>query len=404
MTGFDLAALAHDAREQVHPGEPPLDAITAPPSRRRGRWIALAAAAAVVVVIGTVAWLPHRASGPEPAPAVPPIPGLVPPAGMRWAGAGDVVVAVPTTWAESQYGCETDPRPSVVYDAGYWATCQDTSLGRERRPAALWVLPTSQAKRGYGGFALERSHVAVPGLDARRSNPFRQGGDAGAYWYQALVVPSAHTMFIAQARTRAAVVATIASARRTPRKVVVPLATAGEDLAAARTALTGYDVRVRTVPGFYRTDSVIGSDPAFGTPLAGGATITLTVSSGLGDQQAMTDAFLARHDVHVEPLGTLSAAEEQQIATSRAKIEAKRAANPSPWDSQLLLRRITTEYPSRHGVPEFQHRLAWLWLTPRSLVRSFGGPCCGPAPAAGLGHDISVYDALTGTFVWGETF
>jgi hypothetical protein len=34
-----------------------------------------------------------------------------------------------------------------------------------------------------------------------------------------------------------------------------------------------------------------------------------------------------------------------------------------------------------------------------------GGPCCQHvSPAAGVGRDISVYDALTGAFVWGATF
>jgi hypothetical protein len=36
MSDFDLATLAREAREQVHPGEPPLDAITAPTARDRG--------------------------------------------------------------------------------------------------------------------------------------------------------------------------------------------------------------------------------------------------------------------------------------------------------------------------------------------------------------------------------
>jgi hypothetical protein len=404
MTGFDFATLAREAREQVRPGEPPLDAITSQPARPRGRWIAFGAAAAVVLVIGTVVALPRGSSGPEPTPSVPSIPGLVPPAGMRWVGAGRVVLAVPTTWADSQYGCETDPRPSVVYDAGYWTTCQDTSLGRERRPAALWVLPTSSARSGYGGFAYVRAHEAVPRLHARRSKPFSQGGDAGRYWYQALIVPSVHTMFVAQGHTRAAVVATISSARRTPHKVVVPTLAAGQDLAAARAALSGYDVRVETVPGFYRADSVIGSDPAFGTPLARGATINLTVSSGLGDRPSMSDAFLARQGVRIEPLGTISPAEQTTIDLARNEIEDGLAAHSSPWDTQYVLRRITADYPSRHGVPEFQHRLAWLALTPHLLGQSLGGPCCGPSPAAGVARDISVYDALTGKFIWGESF
>jgi hypothetical protein len=399
MTDFDLATLAREAREQVQPGKPPLDAITARPVRRpRGRWVALTAAAAVVLVIGTVVSLPRGSSGPGPAPAVPSIPGLVPPAGMRWAGAGHVVLAVPTSWADSQYGCETDPRPSVVYDLEYWQTCQDTSLGRERRPAALWVV-TDRQYADYVSSYDRRATIPVPAVSGKRSAPWREGGEGGRYWYDVLVVPSESTAFVAQATSRAGVVAMIASARRTPDKVAVPPTTAGQDLRAARTALSGYDVRVEAVSGFYRTDSVIDSNPAFGTPLGRGAAITLTVSSGLGDQQAMSDAFLGRHGVRIEPTGPISAAEQQIVDRTRPEADA------SPWASQLVLRRITTTINTRNGVPVLQDHLAWLVLTPRMLMVPSGGPCCHHRSLpAGVGRDISVYDALTGTFVWGTSF
>jgi hypothetical protein len=266
------------------------------------------------------------------------------------------------------------------------------------------VLPTHDAIRGYGGFAYVKAHHAVPRLGARRSPVFGQGGDDGHYWYQALVVPAAHTMFIAQAPSRDEVRLLIASARRVPSGSVAPPAVAGEDLSAARAALQGYDVRVHEVRGYYRAGSVIDSDPAFGTPLRPGSAVTLTVSVGLGSQPVMSDAFLARHEVHVEPLGEVTPAERRRIAQTRAALVARMSKNPSVWVSQLVLRRITATYPSRHGVPEFQHRLAWLWLTPRALVPSLGGPCCGPAPPGGLARDISVYDALTGAFITGSTF
>lgn len=404
MTGFDFETLARQARDEVQPGDPPMAAITSQPRHRlRGSAIVLAAAAAVALVIGlVVVWpssSPHPGTPPEPAQTLPAAPG------MRWVGAGNVVLAVPSDWADSQYGCETDPRPSVVYDVGYWTTCQDTALGRARHPSSLWILPTQRAKSGYGGFAYLRARHGVTRLDARRSDPWTEGGDAGRYWYQSLVVPAAHTMFVAQSRTRAAAVAMIASVRHLPEGVRVPPVRAGEDVASARQDLDSYDIRVRTVAGDYRSGSVINSDPAFGTPVQGGGTIVLTVSTGPGQQPAMSDAFLARNGVHIEPLGSISAAERARIERARDTIASGLAAHPSPWDTQLVLRRITTDAPSRHGVPEFRHRLAWLALTPRELVEPLGGPCCGHTPlAAGLARDISVYDALTGQFVWGESF
>jgi hypothetical protein len=198
----------------------------------------------------------------------------------------------------------------------------------------------------------------------------------------------------------------IASARRTPDGVVVPPATAGRPVADARRALRGYDVRVREVAGDYRAGSVVGSDPAFGTPLRRGETIVLSVSRGLGPEQAMSDAFLAHNGVHVEPLGTVSAADRARAARARGWITRRLLAGTSPWDTQLVLRRITSDEPRYHGVREIRHRLVWLALTPHEVVAPIGGgPCCDHAsPSASLGHDISVYDALTGAFLWGESF
>jgi hypothetical protein len=163
--------------------------------------------------------------------------------------------------------------------------------------------------------------------------------------------------------------------------------------------------RSGTIPGLYRADSVIGSLPLFGTPLPRGATITLTVSSGLGDQQSMSDAFLARNGVRVEPLGTISPTDLKKVEQARAAIAASPGRSTSPWASQLVLRRITATYPQRNGISELRHRLAWLSLTPHELIGSMGGPCCGHrSPPAFVGRDISVYDALTGRFISGTSF
>jgi hypothetical protein len=405
MTTFDFEELAREAREEVEPGEPPLEEIMTGGGRgSRGPVLVIASAAAVALVIGlfvATPWSRQKDTTPDPARSAMPAPP-----GMRWVGAGDVVLAVPSSWADSQYGCEKDPRPSVVYDAGYWTTCQNTQAGRSRRPAALWVLPTRGAERGYGGVALLKATHGDAATGGRRSEPWREGGDAHGYWYQSLVVPSVHRLFVAQSRSRAVVARVIASARRTPTGVSAPLVSAGSDLATARAALHGFDVHVQEVPGSYRSESVIGSDPAFGTPLRTGGTVVLTVSAGLGSEQAMSDAFLARQGVHVEDRGSIPATDRSRIDATRRAIEARMARHPSPWATQLVLRRITSDDPSRNGVPLIRHRLVWLALTPRALVEPIGGgPCCGHAPLpAAIGHDISVYDALSGTFEWGMTF
>jgi hypothetical protein len=149
---------------------------------------------------------------------------------------------------------------------------------------------------------------------------------------------------------------------------------------------------------------VIAGDPAFGTPLGPGATITLTVSTRLGAHQVMSDDFLARNGVHIEPLGTVSAADRARIDRTRSTIESALAAHPIPWDTQLVLRRITTDHPV--GTASRSSSIASPgWSSPRALVASLGRPCCGHvSPPAGLGRDISVYDAVTGDFEWAESF
>ena len=64
---------------------------------------------------------------------------------------------------------------------------------------------------------------------------------------------------------------------------------------------------MRRVAGVYRAGSVIDSAPAFGTPLRQGSDIVLTVTSGLGPGQAISDRELAKQGVHIEPLGSLRA-------------------------------------------------------------------------------------------------
>lgn len=400
MSDLDLEALGREAREQVRPGEPPLDRITAVRRRPRPVLVAVAAAAAVALVAGVTLALP-RGQDQQPGP-VPSRPAMKPPPGDRWVGAGDLVLAVPSSWSGSQYGCESDPRPSVVYDVDYWRGCQDTSTGRTRRPSALWVV--GRDARPFVSEERRRARIPVPGLAVRTSRPWRLGGDAGTYWYRSLVDPSSGTVFVAQARDRSEVVRIIASARRTPPGVSVPADVAGSDVSDALAALDGYDVTVRRVAGFYRKDSVVGSEPAFGSPLRPGGRVTLTVSSGLGDEPVMTDAFLGRHEIVVEPLGTITDQERRQIADSRARVEHQ-MSKAQIWDHQLVLRRITAKLPSRNGVPLFRHRLAWLWLTPEFLTRSLGGPCCHHrSPPSYTARAIDVYDALTGDFVWGSSF
>jgi hypothetical protein len=369
--------------------------------RRRTSVGVQAVAAVALVVVATAVW-PHPAPGPAPAPSSTRS-GQGPEG--HWVGAGDVMVRAPRSWADSQIGCETDPQPSVVYDAGYWTQCQDTALGRQRKPAALWVLTTQEAVHGYGGSAYAKADEPVAGLDARRSPVFGEGGDTGRYWYQALVVPSAHTMFVAQSASRQQVVSIIATARRLPPGSVAPRWTAGEDLTSARHHLRGYDVTARRERSYYRAGTVIGSAPAFGTPLRPGAAVTLTVSDGLGGRHALSDALLARQGIRVEPLGTVTPAERLRAQAAREGIEARLRRAGSPFASQLVLRRITSTDYRTHNGPVLDHRLVWLLLAPHVLVSSLGGPCCHhPPPPAGVGRDVSVYDALTGRNVWGISF
>src|SRR5262249_7528192 len=143
------------------------------------------------------------------------------------------------------------------------------------------------ARKENGAFEYLKAKEPVAGLDALRSPVFSETVGIARYWFQSLVVPGSHIFFVAQSTSRSEVERLIASARIVPPGSAGPPLVAGEDVAAARTALGDFDVHVREVPSPYRSDTVIDSNPGFGTPLRPGSVITLTVSSGLGDEPVM---------------------------------------------------------------------------------------------------------------------
>jgi hypothetical protein len=379
MTGFDFATLAREAREQVRPGEPPLDAITTQPARPRGRWIAFGAAAAVVLVIGTVVALPRGSSGPEPTSPVTtsPTAPLSPPAGMRWLAVSHLMVAIPGTWSDSQLGCETEPHDAVVYDVGFWNECQGMGVGLSRFREAVQIV-----KRGdLFQSDRRRLHVPVPGTDAVRTPPYRQWGV-----FRMVILPrTGGSALVVQTRQRRFALQLGRSVTRPPQGYVIPPVTPLMAQAAAVRALrsVGLVVTVTPVRSPYRRGAVVASDPPFGTPIAAGSAVNLQVSSGSGQTSSVIKALRRQH---------------WQIGPANGEAEYPRSgiAKRDIFDGRVLLRRVT--------VPGLiDRRLVWMSVSARGFT-FISGPCCTPHASTGLGRTVNLYDAGTGELIYGTQF
>ncbi|GAA4374313.1 PASTA domain-containing protein [Nocardioides caricicola] len=117
----DLNTLLEERVADLPVGAPPIDAMRAAVRRRRSRMTVLGAAAAVVVVTAGVVALDAFDSTPDPKPPVasdPPVATDAPPAGYRYVGIGNAVIAVPEDWGTNDTECGTPMSDTVVIDQG----------------------------------------------------------------------------------------------------------------------------------------------------------------------------------------------------------------------------------------------------------------------------------------------
>jgi hypothetical protein len=105
--------------DQIDAGLPPVGDVSREGDRvRRRRRLGMVVGAAVTVaaVAGATAVVTGANDRSEPAPSVS-TPGWVldPPAGMRWAGIGRVVVAIPRDWSTDGPSCADAPSVNSIY-------------------------------------------------------------------------------------------------------------------------------------------------------------------------------------------------------------------------------------------------------------------------------------------------
>lgn len=292
MTDDRLTDLLHDRVADAPVGAPPLAAMHRDASRRaRGRLAVLAAAASVVVVAGVVAvtttgdgTTPRRSDSPavaSPSATEAADGGSdVPPDGFRWVGEGQAVIAVPEGWGTNAVHCGTPKRDTVIVDQG--AICmalvpypEDTSSVdvRQRQPI--------DERDDYTDAEVEGEPALLSPVECYEGDEF-----SAATCTQSLVLPDRDVVFAAQtSRGREALAPILDRVAILDEAVAVPgfqthaLDRQGRSGEAYADALrgAGFTVEVveevrRGVPAGY----VLGAEPAPGTVVAPGATITVT--------------------------------------------------------------------------------------------------------------------------------
>lgn len=114
----DLNTLLEERVADVPVGAPPIDAMRAAVRRRRSRMTVLGAVAAVAAIAaGGVVWQQLDAPDAQPPVASDP-PADTPPDGYRYVGIGTAVIAVPEDWGTNDTECGTPMSDTVVIDQG----------------------------------------------------------------------------------------------------------------------------------------------------------------------------------------------------------------------------------------------------------------------------------------------
>lgn len=260
-------------------GPAPIDAMQAAVRRRRSRVSVLAAAAAVAVIAaGTVAW---QVAGADPKPPVasdPPAEVDVPPAGHRYVGIGTAVVAVPEDWGTNEATCGTPVEDTVIIDQA--VTC----LMLVPRPADVDSVTLRPFYEGddISGW-VERDIDGEPAL----WSPVGVEGDITS---GSVYIPSQKATFVAESSSADAQVVVndlLMSIVMLQEHATVP---AFESLAydmdpkpAVETYTQlleklGLAVEVVEKKSPMNQGDVLATDPAVGSVVAPGDTVTVTVS------------------------------------------------------------------------------------------------------------------------------
>lgn len=262
-------------------GAPPLDAMRAAVRRRRSRVMVVAAAVTVAALgTGAAVW---RAADPDPRPPVASeTPDIdVPPAGHRYVGVGSAVIAVPDDWGTNETECGTPMEDTVVIDQG--AIC----MALVPRPADVESVEVRPLNSDIDDFR-SWTETEIDGERAYRSPVESEGGVA----FGSVYVPAYVATFVAQSSSADAVAAVeqildgIAILDEHTTVPVFndlafqrgPIGTSMADLYMARLEELGLAVEVAEKASPMEPGTVLATDPAVGTVVAPGDTISVTVA------------------------------------------------------------------------------------------------------------------------------
>lgn len=148
----------------IDAGPPPLAGVAAASDRlrRRRRVLTSFGAAAAVVAVVASGLLVERGLPGGVDTTADPLPA--PPAGMRWVGMNDVVVAVPEWWTTGETQCLAPVEDTVYFDQAAQADCADPAdPATVREVSALAILDGTCC---YGEFQI-RSMDPVGEVDGR---------------------------------------------------------------------------------------------------------------------------------------------------------------------------------------------------------------------------------------------
>lgn len=292
MNDDNLTEILERSVADVRVGPPPLATLhrTARRRRRRTSYAAgLGAAAAVAVVAGGVALWPAgdvvtrdltpSTSGPaSPRPIVE-----APPAGSRWVGVGQAVIAVPDSWGTNQIRCGTPTRDTVVVDVEVIETC---AAAYPDGTTSVWIRsrePVDEVDTW--------TPVEVDGEAALRSPDARSMGFGSRYYGASVYLPERDVVFAATSTVSAqAVTDVLEGITLLDTLVAVPGFSeanyGGGDQSKAQEryvrALQEAGLQVELVVERQPQASLVGfvldASPAPGTVVEPGSTVTVTVT------------------------------------------------------------------------------------------------------------------------------
>jgi hypothetical protein len=220
------------------------------------------------------------------------------PDGTRLVGMGRAVVAVPSSWSTGETRCLKPVGDTVYAESGAMTDCSDEPTPDELSAASS--LAVSSGENNYGFVRMDDMAPAgtVDGADVLEAEVVCRADDLPPACSQEFAVPSEMVAFrvtVSGVDAEAGVVAIRASLRILPEGyTAVPLSfgqfgdTPWKGMPAAyveklAVAIERAGLRVRLVEEYrdgMTTGSYLYAEPALGTPLEVGATVTLTVSAG----------------------------------------------------------------------------------------------------------------------------